>query len=164
MQLLISDTNILIDLEEGKLMDELFRLLYEFAVPDILFAEELEAQHSHLLDMGLSQGELTSATLHCAVALIQRCSGVSRNDCFALALARQEQCPLLTGDQRLRAAADREGVEVMGTLWIVNQLVCHQIITREEAKTAYARMRENGRRLPWQLALSSLDRIDTHNP
>jgi predicted nucleic acid-binding protein len=25
----------------------------------------------------------------------------SRNDCFALALAKQEQCPLLTGDMAL---------------------------------------------------------------
>ncbi len=156
MQLLISDTNILIDLEEGELMEELFQLPYEFAVPDILFAEELEAQHGHLLDMGLSQGELTPATLQYAVGLIQRSVGVSRNDCFALALARQKQCPLLTGDQQLRNVADREGVVVMGTLWVVKQLVRHEIITKEEAKASYSRMRENGRRLPWDLALKSL--------
>jgi len=160
MQLLISDTNILIDLEEGGLMEELFRLPYEFTVPDILFAEELEAQHSHLLDMGLLQGELASATLQYAVELIQRSVGVSRNDCFALALARQEQCPLLTGDQQLRNVAGREGVIVMGTLWVVTQLVRHLVITKEEAKASYRRMRENGRRLPWDLALRSLDELD----
>lgn len=37
MQLLISDANILIDLEEGELLNELFQLPYQFKVPDILF-------------------------------------------------------------------------------------------------------------------------------
>lgn len=53
MQLLISDANILIDLEEGELLGLLFQLPYQFSVPDILFAEELEAQHAHLPGMGL---------------------------------------------------------------------------------------------------------------
>lgn len=60
MQLLISDANILIDLEEGDLFDVLFQLPYRFCVPDILFAEELEAQHSHLVEMGLALRELDS--------------------------------------------------------------------------------------------------------
>lgn len=47
MQLLISDANILIDLEEGELLNELFQLPYQFKVPDILFFEELEDQHAH---------------------------------------------------------------------------------------------------------------------
>lgn len=42
MQLLISDANILIDLEEGEILDIFFQLPYQFSVPDILFFEELE--------------------------------------------------------------------------------------------------------------------------
>lgn len=53
MQLLISDANILIDLGEGQLLTQFFQLPYEFRVLDILFYEELEAQHGHLLDLGL---------------------------------------------------------------------------------------------------------------
>lgn len=53
MQLLISDANILIDLEEGGLLRQLFGLPYEFRVPDILFYEELEDQHGYLVDLGL---------------------------------------------------------------------------------------------------------------
>ncbi|MCS2611016.1 hypothetical protein [Halomonas dongshanensis] len=59
MQLLISDANILIDLEEGRVLERLFLLPYQFSVPDVLFAKELENQHGYLLDMGLSQCELT---------------------------------------------------------------------------------------------------------
>ncbi|MFV3328184.1 hypothetical protein ACNFG0_17185 [Pseudomonas sp. NY15372] len=91
MQLLISDANILIDLEEGELLDELFRLPYQFTVPDILFFEELEAQHGHLLRRGLSLGELS------------------------------------------------------------------QVITLDQAREAYERMRANARRLPWAMAYQRLD-------
>lgn len=160
MQLLISDANILIDLEEGRVLERLFLLPYQFSVPDVLFAEELENQHGHLLDMGLSQCELTPQTLQYAAGLIAHASGVSSNDCFALALAQQERCPLLTGDQRLRGVAEQEGVLVMGTIWVIEQLVQHQHLSAGAARDAYERMRENGRRLPWDLALRSLDELD----
>lgn len=54
MLLLISDANILIDIEIGGLVAPLFSLEYQFAVPDVLFCEELEEQHNYLLGMGLS--------------------------------------------------------------------------------------------------------------
>lgn len=157
MQLLISDANILIDLEEGKVLERLFQLPYHFSVPDILFAEELENQHGYLLEMGLSQCELSPQSLQYAADLIAYATGVSSNDCFALALAKQERCPLLTGDQRLRGVAEREGVVVMGTIWVVSQLVQHQCLSVSDAQNAYIRMRANGRRLPWETAFSSLE-------
>ena len=159
MRLLTCDTNILIDLEEGWLLEQFFQLPYEFRVPDILFSEELEAQHSHLSTLGLQLGELTSQSMLAAVELIQRYGELSRNDCFTLALARQEQCSLLTGDQDLRKAAEMEQVKTNGTIWVVNQLVTHQIIDKPQAKAAYDRMKANGRRLPWALALRQLDEL-----
>ncbi|HBM64123.1 TPA: PIN domain-containing protein [Pseudomonas putida] len=160
MQLLISDANILIDLEEGELLDELFQLPYEFSVPDILFSEELESQHAHLLERGLILSELNSGSMLYALDLTARVSGPSRNDCFALALAKQENCPLLSGDQALRKAAEKEAVVVMGTIWLVEQLVQHQIISVPRAEAAYARMRANARRLPWDIALRRLNALD----
>ncbi len=63
---------------------------------------------------------LSSETMTHAGELISRHRRVSRNDCFALALAHQEECPLLTGDKALRIAADSESIPVKGTLWLVN--------------------------------------------
>lgn len=48
MLLLISDANILIDMEDGNLIPVIFQLPYEIAVPDILFELELRERHSHL--------------------------------------------------------------------------------------------------------------------
>lgn len=53
MLLLISDANILMDVEVGDLVAPMFSLGYDFAVPNVLYYEELEDQHAHLLHMGL---------------------------------------------------------------------------------------------------------------
>ncbi|MRK21540.1 PIN domain-containing protein [Pseudomonas sp. JG-B] len=164
MQLLISDANILIDLEEGELLELLFQLPYQFSVPDILFAEELEAQHAHLPGMGLLLGELEPQAMVYAFELIQRVNGPSRNDCFALALAKQRNCPLLSGDQALRRVAEAEAVVVMGTIWLVEEMIHRDIISIEQARNAYLRMRANARRLPWDIALRRLDEWPPERP
>ena len=48
--------------------------------------------------------------------LILQYSKVSNNDCFAPALAKSANFPLLSGDQPLRKAADAEAVEVYGAI------------------------------------------------
>jgi predicted nucleic acid-binding protein len=159
MIILISDANILIDMEEGDLLDALFELPYQFTVPDLLYFDELETHHADLLDKGLVIGELSSTTMRYAIKLIERVRGPSRNDCFAIALAKQEICPLLTGDRALKKVANEEGLEVHGTLWVVEAMVEHQIISVETARRAYYQMRDNGRRLPWDIAFAQLARL-----
>ena len=162
-QLLISDANILIDMEEGGLLGEMFQLPYQFATPDILFYEELEEEHAHLPDLGLGLKEISSDSMMYATQLTSTYTRASRNDCFALALAKQEQCPLLTGDRALRIAAEREATIVKGTIWLVTQLVVHQKITTDQARVAYTQMQSNGRRLPWQLAEQALAELEQEN-
>ena len=72
MRLLISDANILIDVEVGGLTASMFSLDYRFALPDVLFYEELEVQHGHLLDMGLEVRELDEKMVARAVKLALR--------------------------------------------------------------------------------------------
>ena len=159
MIILISDANILIDMEEGDLLDALFELPYQFTVPDLLYYDELETHHADLLDKGLVIGELSSTTMTYAIKLIERVRGPSRNDCFALALAKQEVCPLLTGDRALNRVAREEGINVRGTLWVVEEMIEHQIITVDGARRAYCQMRDSGRRLPWDIAFAQLEKF-----
>ncbi|MGI2120147.1 DUF3368 domain-containing protein [Shewanella oncorhynchi] len=162
-QLLISDANILIDMEEGGLLEVMFQLPYDFATPDILFFEELEEEHTHLLGLGLALKEVSSASMMYAMQLTGTYTQASRNDCFALALAKQEKCPLLTGDMALRKVAEKEAAIVKGTIWLVSQLVVHQQINTEQARLAYKQMQANGRRLPWHIAEKALEQLDEAN-
>jgi predicted nucleic acid-binding protein len=161
-QLLISDANILIDMEEGGLLEAMFQLPFDFATPDILFFEELEEEHAHLPDLGLALKEVSSQSMMYAMQLTGTYTQASRNDCFALALAKQEQCPLLTGDMALRKAAEKEAAIVKGTIWLVTQLVVHQKINIEQAREAYRQMQANGRRLPWSIAERALVEIEQY--
>jgi hypothetical protein len=53
MQLLISDANILIDMEAGALMETLFQLPVQLGIPDLLYYEEIEPGSPGLEDLGL---------------------------------------------------------------------------------------------------------------
>lgn len=145
-------------MEEGGLLEAMFQLPYDFATPDILFFEELEEEHAHLPDLGLALKEVSSESMMYAMQLTNTYTQASRNDCFALALAKQEHCPLLTGDMALRKAAEKEAAIVKGTIWLVTQLVVHQKINTEQAQDAYNQMKANGRRLPWAIAEQELEK------
>ena len=160
MLLFISDANILIDIEIGGLIAPMFSLDYQFAVPDILFYEELEEQHGYLLDMGLAVRELDENSVARVIALAAQYPRPGRNDLFALVLAANEKCPLLTGDKDLKAAAETENIDVRGTLWLVNEMVRTEKITVHVARGAYQRMRAQGRRLPWDIAEQLLTELE----
>jgi predicted nucleic acid-binding protein len=164
VQLLISDANILIDLEEGELIKHLFQLPYDFSTPDILFYEELENEHEYLLSLGLQLNELSSETMLYAVELTSKYQRPSRNDCFALALAAQEKCPLLTGDKDLKNAAINESIMVRGTLWLVEMMIQRKLITIEDARESFKKMKATGRRLPWRIADAMLQELQNEPP
>lgn len=153
--LLISDSNILIDMAVGGLLEAMFALEERFAVPNILYEEELSQHHPELLELGLLcltlQGEGVAEAAH----LKAHCRGrdaPGQNDLFALMLAKQENCPLLTGDKRLRklARTHEAAVEIRGTLWLVQRLVETNLVTPQRAAEAYASMRLSRSRLPWR--------------
>lgn len=164
MLLLISDANILIDIEIGGLVAPMFSLDYQFAVPDVLFYEELEERHSYMLEMGLTARDFDEAMVERVVQLAAQYPRPGRNDLFALVLAEKETCPLLTGDKDLKAAAENETIEVRGTLWLINEMVRTGKISVHVARGAYQRMRAQGRRLPWDIAEKMLAELDVAPP
>ncbi|MEQ1935844.1 MAG: PIN domain-containing protein [Fimbriimonadaceae bacterium] len=150
-QLLISDANILIDMGAGGLIKAMFKLDCSFAVPDILFEEELKEQHAELPGFGLKILELGEEAVTYAEELSVKYekSGAGRNDLIALALAAQEKCPLLTGDSHLREVCVDQKVDVHGTIWLVGKMIEQKVIGIAAARRAYSAMRKADRRLPW---------------
>lgn len=165
-KLLISDANILIDMDVGGLLETMFELEFDFAVPDVLFEEELKTRHPELPGLGLGIMELTGQTIEYAMELVVMYgrTRTSRNDLLALALARQETCPLLTGDADLRLACDEQGIAVHGTIWLMEQLLNAGLIDATAAAEAYAAMRRDGSRLPWADVDEQLARFPGHYP
>lgn len=150
MRLIVTDANVFIDMDAAGLLEEMFRLAdIEFAVPNILYIEELAARHSRLPGLGLKVLSLEPAAIEDAEKLRAKYRRPSQNDLFALALARAEKCGLLTGDKGLREAAVEEAVEVHGTVWLVEHFLQQRLVDGGRAKDCYERMRRDGSRLPW---------------
>lgn len=158
MALIVSDANIFIDMESGGLTRLMFRMGEEIAVPDVLYEEELRQHHGDLPGHGLRILEVRSEFMTEAVRLRATYPAAGANDVLALVLAKQERCPLLTGDAALRQAAESEAVPVQGTLWIVQEMLRLGLVTHAMATDAYARMKAEGRRLPWALVGEQLAR------
>ena len=155
MLLIISDASVLIDIECGKLTAEMFSLPWQFAVPDILFFEELEERHSHLIKCGLISKTMSGVQIAEAYRLRQKYLKTSVNDLLALTLAMQEKCNLLTSDKALREVAKELNVDVHGTIWLVEQMIKGKLITVEIARFSIQQMKDAGSRLPW----TELDKI-----
>ena len=151
--LLISDANILIDMEAGGLLQKFFSLPMRIGIPDILYREEIEPGTPGLEELGLVLLEVDGSFVEYAFNLPLRYgNGPSHNDYLALSLAKQEGCPLLTGDQKLKKVAIAENVDAKGTIWVLTSLIANNIINVQEALDSLDRMRQSGRRLPWDKA------------
>jgi len=140
-------------MDAGNLLESMFQLEHNYVVPDILFAEELKEQHAHLIDYGIQILPLSSHSMARMMNLVQKynTTGVSSNDLSTLALAEQENAPLLTGDQILKQVCIQEHREVHGTLWIVGKMIENTLISVEQAESSYQLMINDGSRLPQKL-------------
>ena len=144
MRVLVSDTSVIIDLERGSLLQDVFRLPFEFAVPDLLFHRELKGPlGDQLIALGLRVEELTAGEVTRATSVRRENLGLSVPDAFAFSLATVRGWTLLTGDGGLRQLAVSTGINVHGVLWVLDQL-------------------ETGRHVPNQQLHACLTAISTH--
>ena len=150
MEIVVSDTSVLIDLERGELLDTTFQLDIEFVVPDLLYIRELEPYNGQaLLDLGLRVEALQAAETALAQEYRQKASAISLPDSFALALAKERNWRMLTGDQRLRALADSEDVGCNGVLWVLDGIFAGDLMDGGELATALGKIAAHPRcRLP----------------
>lgn len=144
----IIDTNVLIDFYRGNLLEALFAFPFTFLAPDVIIAELEIPDGQQLLDWGLQSVSLTGEQVAAVLSLAAVHRGPSINDLFALILARAIAAPLLTGDRSLRKLAESEGIEVHGSLWLLNELLRFAIIAPMQAAEGLERMLAHGSRLP----------------
>jgi len=144
----VTDSNIWVDLHWGGLIEEAFMLPFEFMAPDVII-EELQIPNGYeLVQSGLQSKSLSGELVLIVTDLAVRYLRPSRQDLFALVLAMDESAMLLTGDGSLRDAANEMGVEVHGTIWVLDQMVNNGIISKRKRAHALRHMVSLGSRLP----------------
>ena len=149
MQILVSDSSVLIEFSKRDLLDRMFELRFQFAVPDLLFNEELIDLGSYdrqdLVRLGLRVEALDPEGVATAIAYQSRRRALSLVDCFALALAHHRGYTLLTEDRRMISFALEEGIQHHDLLWIIDQMHQAAILTTSQVVAAPEAMRADSR-------------------
>jgi hypothetical protein len=145
---LVTDTNIWIDLGNGGIVAKVFRLPFRFVIPDFAIPELMLPEWSTLETLGLEAHELTADQVAEIARLRPRHPALSIVDLAALLLAKGLGAALLSGDRQLSALAAAGGLPVHGVLWLLDELLDSQFLTPNQAGAALRRMVDRGARLP----------------
>ena len=73
---------------------------------------------------------------------------LSFQDCTVLYYALNGDYKLLTGDRNLRVIAERHGLQVSGIIYVMDELLHHDILSKEEYITKLKALLESNHRLP----------------
>ena len=148
----IQDANILIDLLKATIFEQCLLLNYHFCTTNLILAELYDEQSVFLqpfIDaekfsvIAVSEEDLTEIN-----KLSIEDPRLSEQDWSAYYYAQQENSLLLTGDKRLKNYAQSKGIAAYGVLWVFDQLVENNCITKEAACAYLQRMMNNNKRLP----------------
>ena len=145
---LITDTNIWIDLDNGAILVDVFRLPYHFSTPDVATSELIRPRWETLQALGLVLQELTSDQVVELVQLRYSHRNLSAIDLASFLLAKSLHATLLTGDSRLYELAISNDIPVHGILWLLDEMVRLRILAHKQAADALQKMIEMGARLP----------------
>ncbi len=137
---LVTDTNIWIDLENGRILADVFRLPYQFITTDFAVNEFIHPVWDTLQELGLKTHDLEPESILELVQLRRIYRQLSTVDLAALLLARVLGANLVTGDRRLNELAKVQGVPVHGILWILDEMVIHRVLTPGQAAAALWRI------------------------
>ena len=146
----ISDTNIWIDFGHAGLLDALFALPFTFVSTDFVVEELSYPDPLGLRERGLVVEGLSAPDVQRLFALMAEHGNSSLADVSCYLVAKDQGHPLLTGDGRLRKQAIKDGLQVHGTLWLLDQLVAHGVVAPAQTADALQAMLDAGARLPPQ--------------
>lgn len=148
MKYISSDTNVWIDFSTIDRLALPFKLPYTYLMNDEAISNELlepAGLGNQLVDLGLQPTELTDEEYFLADEMNNKYSKLSIFDCVALAIAKRRGLTLLSGDGPLRKAAFQEGVEVIGTIGLLDELFQLKLIDKSEYRYCFVELqRHNG--------------------
>ena len=135
MKYISSDTNVWLDFATINRLEIPFKLPYTYIMNEDAIADELlspKELREKLVRLGLQAVELSEEEFYLAEEYTAKYAKPSLYDCVALAIAKVRGITLMTGDGPLRKAAAQEGVEVIGTIGVLDQLYEGTYIEKEE--------------------------------
>ena len=172
MEIVINDTNILIDLYDAGLLPYCKKLNLDFRTLDVVINEiedpEQYAAVRSIIDEGtLSVYSLSGEQVGTVSQKVAEYNGVcnlSVEDISVMVYAIDNNCRLLTGDNTWKDKATLENIKVSGILFLTDMLTRESVVGGDEMITALERLLSSNNRLPKTLIkerIETLKRLTT---
>lgn len=167
MEIVVNDTNILIDLYESGLLKYCDAVKLEFHTLDMIVEEVEEVNQRTAVDELVERGVLKVKSLsgEQMTTLMQKIDendgkcNLSPEDISVMIYAKENGYRLLTGDKTLRKAAMLENVTVSGILFLTNKMIDDNVISGPEMADALERMIGTNKRLPLKQIREKIDEL-----
>ncbi len=144
----VIDASVLIDFFHSNILKVLFRLNAEWMISDLSILELIDPDTQTLISLGLQVLELDGEDIKNIIMIGEKYPALTVSDRAHLVLSKRKSAVLITGDQHLRQAAEKEGITVHGTLWLLDEMVSRCLLTPKQAASALQEMINKGRYLP----------------
>lgn len=160
MKLLVTDSSVFFDVIKIQILSEFFALKYEICTTDFVINEILDFEQREHVELFIQSNKLMVFELN--GDQIDEVIRFETNRVFKTLIdktvlwkAKQLGCPLLTGDGKLRKAAIEQGIEVHGSLWVIEQLVKQEIVNKKRGIEFLDQLKGINDRLP----IEEVDRL-----
>lgn len=165
MEIVVNDTNILIDLYNAGLLPHCKGLGLDFRTLDVVMneieiKEQLEAVEQLVCEGTLKVYSLSSSQVERVFQMVGEYEGncnLSPEDISVMVYAKDNKCRLLTGDKTLRAKAIIENIQVSGVLYLTDLLIKAHILSYTEMAEALELLLSSNSRLPRKLIQERID-------
>ena len=160
-KIIITDTNIITDLNNAKLLDK-FVSLNNVYISDMVKNDEINYKTGNLdIIKKFNVIESSSEQLEriCQLSKVEK--RLSSYDLINYVIAKDNNYVLATGDDRLKKYAESNGVTVIRTIKIIHLMYEYKVITIQETINAYKLLLKNDTtRIPKNLLIDELKNID----
>lgn len=170
MEIVVNDTNILIDLFNAGLLPYCKKLNLEFRTLDVIINEIEDTEQYSAVQSIIDEGTLAVhslsgkqvGTVFQKVAEYQGVCNLSVEDISVMVYAIDNDCRLLTGDKKLKDKATLENVKVSGILFLTDMLTQEAVISNDEMASALERLLNSNNRLPKKLIKERIYALKRH--
>jgi len=130
VRVIVNDASVLIDIHKAGILQVYSRAEFTLVLPDVVQKELRDMSDVNFEKLGFEIASLEGPDVLKVKSILDKHSGISIPDTFALIVAEKlTDSILLTGDRRLRNIAVTRNVEVHGVLWILDQLFEQGLLT-----------------------------------
>ena len=151
-RLIVSDTNIFIDLISINVLDKLFLLpcdicTTDFVVNEIKWSNQRAEIDKHIITKELEEVSFGFEEL-VKINDLYNSNSISITDCSVWYYAKKTDGCLLTGDGKLKKAAESDNVNVSGILYIFDNFIEYNVVDKVSAAALLEQLMAINPRLP----------------